>query len=129
MDGLKDRVALVTGGAAGIGRAIALKLAREGSHVAILDLDPAAAARTAHQLGDLSLADQTVVWGHSQGGHAALWAGQLVESYAPDDRVVGVAALAPASDLTRMVSGIEDAPGVAGFPTHGFRGKDLTPLW
>ncbi len=53
MDGLKDRIALVTGGAAGIGRAIALKLAREGSHVAILDLDPAAAARTAEEVRQL----------------------------------------------------------------------------
>jgi hypothetical protein len=22
-----------------------------------------------------------IIWGHSQGGHAALWAGQLVETY------------------------------------------------
>jgi alpha-beta hydrolase superfamily lysophospholipase len=74
--------------------------------------------RAAHQLGDLSLADQTVVWGHSQGGHAALWAGQLAESYAPDTQVVGVAALAPASNLTRMVSDIEGAPGGSIFASY-----------
>lgn len=36
----QDRVAVITGGASGIGRAFALRLAEEGCHVAIADLRP-----------------------------------------------------------------------------------------
>ena len=48
---LADRVCVVTGGARGIGEAIAARFAAEGATVAILDLDAAAAALTAERLG------------------------------------------------------------------------------
>lgn len=68
-------------------------------------------ARAARQVPDVSLGRQTVVWGHSQGGHAALWAGQLASSYAPDVDVVGTAALAPAADPLAMAQAVYDRPG------------------
>ena len=43
---LKDRIAVVTGGASGIGRALALLFAREGAHVVVADLDEAGMAET-----------------------------------------------------------------------------------
>lgn len=67
------------------------------------------AVRAAQQLPDLSLSRKTVVWGHSQGGHAALWTGALAPSYAPDVELLGVAALAPASDLPALMAAVQHA--------------------
>src|SRR5207249_12040901 len=47
---LARRIALVTGGGSGIGRAVARRLAVEGAHVVVGDIDAAAAQKTAAEI-------------------------------------------------------------------------------
>lgn len=56
MGKLEDRVAIVTGAAQGIGRAIADKLVAEGAHVVIADRNGDRAQRVAQELGGLAVA-------------------------------------------------------------------------
>ncbi len=52
MDELRDKVAVVTGGASGIGLALAHAFAAEGMRVAVADVDDAALGTVAAELGD-----------------------------------------------------------------------------
>jgi pimeloyl-ACP methyl ester carboxylesterase len=70
----------------------------EGEARAALD-----SVRAAHQMPELELDERTVVWGHSQGGHAALWTAIVGPRYAPDVRIVGVAAIAPAANMQNVL--------------------------
>jgi pimeloyl-ACP methyl ester carboxylesterase len=67
------------------------------------------AARAAMRLPGVHASRTVVIYGHSQGGHAALFAGQLAPTYAPDLHVIGVVAAAPATNLSAIVS-IADTP-------------------
>ncbi len=63
-------------------------------------LDSVRAAREVLKAG---AGKRFAVWGHSQGGHAALFAGQLARDYAPELTLAGVAAIAPATDLAVLL--------------------------
>ena len=55
MDRLKGKVAVITGAALGLGRAIALRMAEEGASVAVTDVRAAEAARFADELTERGL--------------------------------------------------------------------------
>lgn len=88
-------------------------LVGESEGRAVLD-----AVRAARSLPGLFAGSEFAVWGHSQGGQAALYAGLLAPSYAPELHLVGVAAAAPATELVTLMD--DD------FKTRG--GKNLTAM-
>lgn len=58
---LTNRIAIVTGAGSGLGRSIAIGLARAGAMVALADIDEKAALRTAQQIADERPTSQTMV--------------------------------------------------------------------
>lgn len=66
------------------------------------------AVRAARTLKDVHAGSRFAVWGHSQGGQAALFTGQLATSYAPELTLVGVAAAAPATNLVELFKADRD---------------------
>jgi hypothetical protein len=58
--------------------------------------------RAARELPATQATNRFAVWGHSQGGHAALFTGELAGQYAPELKLVGVAAAAPATYLVDL---------------------------
>jgi len=65
--------------------------------------------------GDACAAPNVVVWGASQGGHAALWVDRLAPWYAPELAIDGVAAVIAPSDLLGQGAAALDevVPGTA----------------
>jgi NAD(P)-dependent dehydrogenase (short-subunit alcohol dehydrogenase family) len=55
LEGIAGRVALVTGAGQGIGKATALRLASEGAHVCVNDIDASKADSVANEIGGLSV--------------------------------------------------------------------------
>lgn len=84
-----------------------LGLGSEGAHPYLVGRTAAEgtldAVRAAIRLAGDEASSRFAVAGHSQGGHAALFAGQQATSYAPELDLVGVAGLAPASELAAFI--------------------------
>jgi pimeloyl-ACP methyl ester carboxylesterase len=74
--------------------------------------------RVAGQLPGAGGGRKFVVWGHSQGGHAALFTGLIAKTYAPELDLLGVAAAAPATDLVTLMNDDIDSVG----------GKNITAM-
>lgn len=81
------------------------------------------AIRAAQRLPDARAAEAAIVLGVSQGGHAALFAGELASAHAPEVDLRGIVALAPGAELARaalLLSGDETAVGFAVAIAAGF---------
>ena len=66
------------------------------------------AVRAAQQLPAAQAGTRVVLWGHSQGGQAVLFAAQDAPTYAPELHILAVAAAAPAADLTSLMKSHRD---------------------
>lgn len=116
--GLADACAPSRQGAVGLGYEPLLELVRRGFVVTATDYEGLGTAgihpylvgssegrsildsiRVARALADAGAGERAAIVGISQGGHAALWAGELVDAYAPELDVAGVVAASPPMDL------------------------------
>jgi NAD(P)-dependent dehydrogenase (short-subunit alcohol dehydrogenase family) len=102
---LTGKVAAITGGGRGIGRAIAHALAREGAHVAVGDLDVQAAEQVAAELGGQALGVGLDVTDHA--GFTA-FLDEVEQRLGPLDILVNNAGIMPVSPLVE-----EDAASIA----------------
>lgn len=66
--------------------------------------------RAARAIPEANAGNEVVVWGRSQGGHAALFAGEIAPEWAPELNLLGVVAAAPGSELLGALS---VGPGVS----------------
>ena len=80
---------------------------KDGPHPYLIGEAEARAAldsvRAARKISELMLDRRMVVWGYSQGGHAALWTGIVGPRYAPDLEIRGVVAIAPAANIEKIL--------------------------
>lgn len=81
MDRLSDKVAIVTGGGSGIGRATALLLAEEGARVAVADLSAEAAQTVAGDITKAGGEAVPVTVDVSSSGDAAAMVDQTVDAF------------------------------------------------
>ena len=99
---LKDKVCLITGGAAGIGKATALKFAAEGAQVIICDVNEEVGQATAAELGPtaafykVNVADRTAV---------QIWVDAVAEKYGRIDVLVNNAGIVRDNQLVRFKDG------------------------
>jgi 3-oxoacyl-[acyl-carrier protein] reductase len=100
-----DKVALVTGGAAGIGRATALRFAEEGGKVAICDLNEAAGMAVVAELGALGADAMFHKVNVVDRGEVRDWVAAVAARFGRIDVLVNNAGIVRDSQLVKVKAG------------------------
>jgi NAD(P)-dependent dehydrogenase (short-subunit alcohol dehydrogenase family) len=90
----RDQVALVTGGAQGIGKAIAVRLAREGAQVVISDIDSPMMARTAREIASSGGSVATVMCDVRKPQHVKRMVAGIIRRHGRIDILMHIAGVA-----------------------------------
>lgn len=99
---MKDKVVLVTGGAAGIGRATALRFAEEGAKVVICDVNEEAGNATVKELGDGAAFYKVNVVNRAE---VKKWVDDVVAKYGRVDVLVNNAGILRDGQLVKVKDG------------------------
>jgi len=89
--------------------------------------------RTAVNMPEVKATSNYIVWGHSQGGHAAMFAGHIAAAWAPELTLKGVVAGAPPSQMLLINAALQTSPfkyyiGMAAAGLNAGFGDTLAPL-
>jgi alpha-beta hydrolase superfamily lysophospholipase len=66
--------------------------------------------RAARNIPTMHASDHYLVWGHSQGGHAAMFSLHIADQWAPELHLMGVVAGAPPSQLLLFNTALQNSP-------------------
>ncbi len=103
MKDLRGRRAFITGAAAGIGRAIAAELARQGTHLFLVDIDPDGLAETVEEVRSNGVRVATSVCDLTDADQITAVCQRVLEEFGGVDLLVnnaGVAFYGPTSSMT-----------------------------
>ncbi len=114
----KDKVVLVTGGAAGIGKATAMRFAEEGAAVVICDINETLGAETLQLLGPQASFYKVNVTNRQE---VQTWVEDVVAKYGRIDVLVNNAGILRDGQLIKFKEG----QLVGQMPESGFRPGDL----
>lgn len=99
---LEDKVALITGGAAGIGLATARRFVEEGAHVALCDVSQEAGERAARELGPRALFHRVDV---TDGAAVEAWVADVHARFGRIDILINNAGIIRDHQLVRVKDG------------------------
>jgi len=107
MNRLKGKVAIITGGALGLGRATAIRMAEEGATVAVFDMLPAECLALGQELTARGLSAQSWVCDVTKENDVARAINQVVDRYGRLDILVNNAGISGANKPTHELTEAE----------------------